>query len=286
MASGGNGQPAGRRRLFLLAALVGWVVVILVAAGREPDDPPLIGVENLDAVLLVGVLLAAAAGLALLIILNPFQSEWTEPGRRPGSYGYMLLLLGALALLFWQPSLLDDLLEEQQEDDGSEDEALAELLAERENQEPPETVAQATEILALVVIAGGIVGAVFLFRGRTKPPPPVATDEDFEAELIVAMDEAQLELRDDGDPRIAVLSAYRTLEVVLESRGNHRSRSETTTEHITRSMRLLAIDPTPVVQLGELYQIARFSDREITVGQRDAARTALERAVADLRRQT
>lgn len=285
MAIGGNGQRSGGRRLWLIAALAGWVMLILVAAGRRPEDPPLVGVKNFDAVLLVGVLLVAALGLVMLIVLNPFQSEWTEPGRRRGSYGYLVLLLGALALLFWSPELLEDVLAEREdEEEESGDDELAELLAERENQPAPETVAEATDILALVVVAGGIVGAVFLFKNRAAPPPPAPADEDFEAELIVAMDEARLELGEAGDPRSAVLNAYRSLEVVLESRGSPRARSETTAEHITRSLRTLTVDPAPIVHLAELYQIARFSDRPITVDQQTSARAALERSTAELRR--
>jgi hypothetical protein len=194
------------------------------------------------------------------------------------------LLLVALILMLWQPQIVEDLLDGQEDEEETEDDNLEELLAERENREPPETVAEATEILALVVVAGGIVGAVLLLRRRAAPPPLTTNDEEFEAELIVAMDEARVELSEETDPRSAVLNAYRSLEVVFESRGSSRARSETTTEHITRSLRSITVDPAPIAELGELYQIARFSEQPITVEQQASARAALEQATAELRR--
>lgn len=267
------------RRQLVAAALVGWILVIIVAAGRRPQERPLVGVDGLDVVLLVGILIFALFGLILLIILNPFQSEWKEPDRRKAN-GYLILLIVAFALLYLRPDLLQNILDQREEQaEGIEaDAGLQDFVP----QEPTETVAQAVDILALVAIVGAVAVVVILLRRRTTEAPP-DLDEEFEADLLDAVDEAEMQLAEDQDPRSAVLHAYRTLEVVLASRTSRRSESETTAEHITRSLSTLPVNPEAIIQLADLYEIARFSDQEISWQQRSDARAALGKARQELR---
>jgi len=276
----GREPGSGRRLGLLLLALAGWVAIIVVAAGRRPEDPPLVGVENLDNVFLVLVLLTALFGLVLLIVLNPFQREWTKPERRVGPYGAVAFLLAGVALLVWNPTILDEFVQPDEQEDNEDPELLE--LDNVARPAEPETVAEATDILALAVVVGGIVGAVLFLRRRTAPPPEVGHHGPFEAELAQAMERAETALTDDGDPRTAVLNAYRSLERVFERRGTPRAPSETPAEHVARSLDGLPIDSSAVARLAKLYEVARFSDRMISPTQRDQARDALRQARADL----
>ncbi|MEM7322244.1 MAG: DUF4129 domain-containing protein [Actinomycetota bacterium] len=279
MAEKGSGQTNRAGRALPAIALAMWVVVIVVSAGRRPTEPPLIGVEDLDIVLLVLLLVGAVFGLILLIIINPFQSEWKEPARRRGSLGFLLLFVAVVGLLFWQPQFLIDMADraEDQEENTLPDEELFDVT----ERTPPETVAEATDLLVIAAVVGMIISAIVMLRRRNRPTSD-SPDELLEAELITAIDQARLELEDDGDPRTAVLNAYRRLEVVLEDRGSARRDSETAAEHITRSLLTLPVDPAPFVQLGGLYELARFSAAAVTGDHRASAMAALERARAEL----
>jgi len=130
-------------------------------------------------------------------------------------------------------------------------------------------------------LAIAVVGGILLLarsRGEEEEAPPALVDDELEADLLVALNEASTELELTDDPRLSVMNAYATLERVLASHERTRLRSETPTEHVRRSVESLRIDPAPLVQLGELYSLARFSEDEITVDQQDDARMALERA--------
>jgi hypothetical protein len=74
------------------------------------------------------------------------------------------------------------------------------------------------------------------------------------------------------------LAAYASLERALTERGHGRDPAETPTEHLAR---VLADDPglaPPAIQLGALYELARFSDREITIDDQHRAAESLDRA--------
>ena len=103
-----------------------------------------------------------------------------------------------------------------------------------------------------------------------------------EVDLVQALEHAARELDATTDPRTAVLRSYAVLETVLASHGLTRAKSETPTEHLHRALQNLRIDAAPVVQLGGLYEVARFSDRPISKAAQDDAADALRRTRASL----
>ena len=94
----------------------------------------------------------------------------------------------------------------------------------------------------------------------------------------VLLEQASIELAASGDPRTAVLRSYAVLETVLASHELERAKSETVTEHLRRALRNLRVDATPLIELGRLYELARFSDHPISKTQQIDAAEALERA--------
>lgn len=274
MATGTDRSTRQRLRL-AVAALGVWVVVVVVGAGRTADDA-LLGVENLDDLWLIVVGLGAVLGLVLLVLLNPFGNEWTRPEKQRRGGMWALLLL-ALALLVWRPDLVEQLGEEAPAQAAGR---IAPLDIAAEGEVPEvETVAQATDLLALAAVAGLAAGGWFLLRARRRPaaaePHPAG---ELEAELLAAIDAVTEELVVDGDPRAAVLRSYAILESVLAEHGAARLAHETPTEHLRRALGDRRIEAAPFLHLGGLYEIARFSEREIGRSEQQQAADALSAA--------
>lgn len=272
-----------KRKWLVVAALLGWVAVVIVGSGRRTPDTALLGVDHVGLVLYGVLVLLALSGLVLIVVLNPFRGGWNEPdkkGRRPT----WLLLVIVLVLLVWQPQLLDNFVQEEEPTAQTGAVGASRGTSGSDSEPPAETVAQATD---LMLLAAGIavIGAVWYFAGGRAGGEPEAIRNDgevFEADLATAIEEAGAELAAAVDPREAVLRAYAILESSLASHGFRRMTSETSTEHVRRALRNLRVDPTPVAQLGALYEVARFSDLPITHDDQRQAAHALEMARAEL----
>ena len=77
---------------------------------------------------------------------------------------------------------------------------------------------------------------------------------------------------------MAVLAAYASLERALAERDRPRHPAETPTEHLARVLAAFPMVASPAVRLGQLYEVARFSDHPITNNDRNRAGEALARA--------
>lgn len=280
MASPSN-HRASRRVKVILAAVLGWIVVIVVAAGRDGADP-LLGVDNLNVIWITLLVGGALLGLALLLILKPFSGEFETPERGGGGVG--ILLLVALAVVIWRPSLLDGLIAEELE--TAPEEVGVVVPESKDSEAVVETVAQASDILLLLAGAAALGGLWLFVRHRESLAIADLTvqeaNAELEAELLAAMDDASLVITEETDPKLAVLRVYAMLEAVLESHGKARHKAETPTEHLRRSVEHLRVDAAPLAKLSGLYELARFSGQTITVAQQHEAAEALDRARTQL----
>lgn len=166
----------------------------------------------------------------------------------------------------------------------------------------PEPVAQAPPPLWLKVLVWIFVftgAALFLAlvvvllrlaRDQARPRRRRADQEAVEfstlgeparlAEEIVADAAQQDAALRDGDPRNAIVAAWRRFEVQGEAAGVGRERWETSSEYALRILDLVSADAGATHRLAALYREARFSDHPITEGHRLEALDAL----ADIRR--
>lgn len=274
-------RSADRRRFLIPLALVGWLAIVMVGAGRDEGQGPLLGVRNLNNVLIVAWLVVSLIGLVLLVILNPFQREWNEPARsRWWGWGYLVILV--LLILALQQDSLRNFLQPQDDTEAEAELSGQEGEADQVDDEPIETVAEATDLLLLVAAAGAMAGVWILLRRQTETGDAIDDEHDIETELLAAVEQAEVILAEGDDPRTAVLNAYAKLEQVMATRGPERRRAETTSEHVRRAMQTFGTESEAVVQLAELYELARFSELPITDQQRAGARAALDQARADL----
>jgi len=131
-----------------------------------------------------------------------------------------------------------------------------------------------------------IVGAVLL-RSRRRSIRATTGVADQASELLdedlaAAIDEATDHLQFTADPRVAVLASYASLERAFAERGWRRQPAETPTEYLARVLAAVPLLAAPAVQLGLLYELARFSDHPITDDDRHRAAGALALARSTL----
>jgi len=265
------------RRRVVAFALIGWVVVVVVGAGRAPDSDEWIVVPDLGSVLLAVFGLVALAGLAVFVYFRPKQRAGFLP--RPKQSPWTWILVAILVVLFaiaFGPRELPEL------EAGAEPEPA--LIAEQVDIATGESEAGGTEgsDIAVLLLVFVIVG-VALLRSRRRligNPTGVADQsaELLEEDLASVIDEATHHLQFTTDPRMAVLAAYASLERALAELGRHRHPAETPTEHLVGVLAAFPLLTSPAVRLGRLYEVARFSDHPITNDDRVRAAEALARA--------
>ncbi len=280
MAANGNRAPRfDRRRAVAAAAIAGWALALVVAAGPRPDSRTWIGLPALDD--LMGV-----AFVALVI----WAIVWTVRVLRVGggatqtrSANLITLWLGlalAVAILMVNPSLIDRLLELQPEEVAETD---APEVPEADETPPADFEITANQVYIVLAVIGAWAGVTFLARrrtgsdhafidGATEPTP----------DLRVTLDDMVDDLELGSDPRSAVLAAYDRLERALAEQGRPRRPTETPSEHLARVLTRLPVDRTPFLDLALRYELARYSSRPITETDREQATADLTRARDDL----
>jgi len=265
------------RRRVVAFALVGWVVVVVVGAGRAPDSDEWIVVPDLGAGLLAVFGLFALTGLAMLVYFRPKHGAGFRP--RPKQSLRAWILVGIVVVLI---AIAFGPREFPEVEASAEPEPV--LIAEQGDIAAGEGEGGGTggSGIAALLLVFVIVGAVLL-RSRHRLIRITTGFADQSTELLdedlaSAIDEAIHQLQSATEPRMAVLAAYASLERALAERGRPRHPAETPTEHLARVLAAFPMVASPAVRLGRLYEVARFSDHPITNNDRNRAGEALVRA--------
>ncbi len=134
----------------------------------------------------------------------------------------------------------------------------------------------------LVVLGAAGAGFAALFaaerrRKRRLPGEGPVTDE-----LVEALDETLGDLREETDPRRAVIAAYARMERVLARHGIPRRRFEAPYEYLARVLSDLTHGGRGAERLTALFERARFSTHDIDRSMKDEAVAAVEELQADL----
>ena len=172
------------------------------------------------------------------------------------------------------------------------DEELADDPGEfvREN-EPPvwvKLIVWTLEVLLLVAMVAFVAFLLVQLRrawGRRAARPDerpeidfLALDEPARIAAAIAEDAAEQDavLR-DGEPRNAIVAAWRRFEIQGDRAGVGRHSWETSSEFALRMLERVDAESDAVNRLAGLYREARFSDHEITESHRADALVALDR---------
>lgn len=129
-------------------------------------------------------------------------------------------------------------------------------------------------------LAGGIFALIFALslttliasnRRRSKIVREVTVTQ----ELMAMLDETLDDLRNEADPRKAVIAAYARMERILAAHDLARRPSEAPLEYLARVLVDLRVTEEAVSKLTSLFERAKFSEHEIGVDAKEEAIDAL-----------
>jgi hypothetical protein len=94
-------------------------------------------------------------------------------------------------------------------------------------------------------------------------------------ELLAMLDETLDDIRNEADPRKAVIAAYARMEKILAAHGLGRRPSEAPLEYLRRVLAELHVTEEAVTKLTALFERAKFSEHEIDAAAKEEAIDAL-----------
>lgn len=137
--------------------------------------------------------------------------------------------------------------------------------------------------LSIGVTAVALAAAYVIRRRRTTLETETSElPATIEAALAGSIDEALDDLEAEPDARKAVVAAYARMEAVLARRGMHRRASETPVEYMRRILLGLNVGHAPIERLTALFELAKFSRRDIDGSMKHDAIGALREIRDDL----
>ena len=128
----------------------------------------------------------------------------------------------------------------------------------------------------VVALIGSAYAARLLMRNAHDPD----SADDPAAAVAAILEDTLEDLRDERDPRRAVVAAYARMERALAAHGLPRQRSEAPAEYLERALEELSASASSAARLTRLFEWARFSDHPVEPGMKAEAIQALE-AVRD-----
>jgi Domain of unknown function (DUF4129) len=140
---------------------------------------------------------------------------------------------------------------------------------------------QVLVVFAVVVLIAGVVG-VSRRRRHTGPPLEeldLAPDSEPLAEALAAGAQA---LREDPDPRAAIIGCYAAMERSLADAGSPANAADTPAEVLARATEGGLVRSTWASTLTGLFRQARYSSHPMTEADRTTAMGALAQVRADL----
>ena len=292
------------RRRVIAAFLIGWVVLVVVGAGRAPDADQLIVLPDLGNVFLAALGVYAVLAFVMLLYLCPsripVRSRKTRRMRIPL---VVTIFLVAFAIVFPPREVPEE--EAPPEPEAAVTQQVADVAVVNDDRRG----ATSADIAGLALII--LIIAAVLVRNRRRTASPGTNvggipDEALEADIASAFEQAtdHLHLESDprkavmvayasleqatdhlhleSDPRKAVMVAYASLEQALVESGYLRDPAQTPTEYLASVLAAMPALADPAVRLAHLYELARFSDHAITNEDRDRAAQALAESRLDL----
>jgi membrane protease YdiL (CAAX protease family) len=137
--------------------------------------------------------------------------------------------------------------------------------------------------LPMIVVGGLILGiggamAVMAIRRQRR----LLAETPIRETLAEVLDETLDDLRNEPNPRKAVIGAYANMERTLAARGVPRHESEAPAEYLNRILEVVSASGHSVRRLTRLFSRARYSPHEINAEMKEDAIDALTGLRAEL----
>ena len=271
---------SGRRTALLAAGLVLGLALVGLAAGErwrggdgraEGSVPVLL----IDAMLVVGAILGAVTMVLFALVYGgSYGSVALERRRRSSTMRVLTSVAIVIIAIFavvairkaWSDRFGDRRAQTEQTQPGAAAEARPGEAGER-------TLDWRFVGGAFVVaLIGSAYAARLLMRNAYDPD---AGDDPAEAVAMI-LDDTLEDLRNERDPRRAVVAAYARMERALAAHGLPRQRSEAPAEYLERALEELSASASSASRLTRLFEWARFSDHPVEPGMKEQAIQALE----------
>jgi hypothetical protein len=123
----------------------------------------------------------------------------------------------------------------------------------------------------LVIFGLGVTALIASHRKRQKLVKEITVAK----ELLAMLDETLDDLRNETDPRKAVIAAYARMEKILAAHDLPRRPSEAPLEYMSRVLTELRVTEDAVTKLTALFERAKFSEHEIGPEAKEEAIDAL-----------
>ena len=117
----------------------------------------------------------------------------------------------------------------------------------------------ALPMLGLLLLGAGL----FVLARRRRPAAPPPAEPVAEA-VVAVLDDTLDDLRDERDPRRAVIAAYARMEDVMAAHGLARRPAETPYEYLARVLTDLRASESSAKRLTDLFEWAKFSTHDVT----------------------
>jgi hypothetical protein len=139
-------------------------------------------------------------------------------------------------------------------------------------------------VLVLLIVVAVAAGAVTAYRRNRPAAPAFAGSEPVPAPepLAEALAAGAQALREDPDPRTAIIACYAAMERSLAEAGTPANAADTPAEVLARATASGLVRSSCASTLTELFRRARYSSHPMTEDDRAAAMEALAEVRADL----
>ena len=137
-------------------------------------------------------------------------------------------------------------------------------------------------LMVIALLAGAGVVLVLMLRKR-KPalpltslaPEPLPEPESIVRRVYSLLGDTLDDLRQEPDPRKAVIAAYARMELGLGELGIDRRRSETPFEYLAEVLQAVSVSGSAARRLTDLFERAKFSPASVAPAMKVAAIDAL-----------
>jgi hypothetical protein len=146
------------------------------------------------------------------------------------------------------------------------------------------------DLVEVLLIVTAVVAVLIVSRSlstRRRPTTPFEDDEDLLAnkrrEMAAILDAAAARLNAGSSYRETVIQCYKMIGELLEEKSDVDGRVLTAREFKTRVSERLKIDTPYLAQVTQLFEVARYSEQEITREQAQEAAACLSNLSAPLK---